>query len=90
MVGSLLLAGVIAGVLSWRFTWKRYWMEFHGRPGPEPLIEAVGYDFYQPLVFALDEYLIARFTSKPILAVLVGGLVCTVALEARNWKERRG
>ncbi|WP_226012947.1 hypothetical protein [Halomicrobium salinisoli] len=42
-----------------------------------------------PLPVAFLEFLVARLTFWPVLALLVGGLVCTVALEIRERERHR-
>ncbi|WP_225334108.1 hypothetical protein [Halomicrobium urmianum] len=44
------------------------------------LTDAVGI----PYIASLDDYLVRVFSYEPILAVLVGGFVCTVVVEMRQ------
>lgn len=48
------------------------------------LTDAVGV----PYIVSLDDYLVGVFSYEPILAVLVGGLVCTAIVEGRQQRRR--
>ncbi|WP_226012946.1 hypothetical protein [Halomicrobium salinisoli] len=95
-VGAIALAAVFSHFV---ITWKAV-VTFMRATGSNPiyypqraaelsakypvLTDAIGV----PYVASLDDYLVRVLTYEPILAVLVGGLICTVIVENRQRRPK--
>lgn len=95
MARSMLLTGVVSfavyhyTVLTNPHRTLQLLPESPGLQSMQPVIAAIGYDFRQPLPGALVEYSVTWLSHEPITAILVAGLVCTVALELHERNEGR-